>query len=515
MRRLLATCATILTCTTLEAAPAPSSWTGFYAGLDVGLQSIQTDIDKTAGLFGGFPVDFTGAPTTYPASGAGPRVGGYLGYNWHFAPRWLTGVEADLGWSRNNITLNGILLPGSFPLVSNSANTSFTTGTRWDGSARVRAGYLITPSSLIYVTGGAAWQNFQSTLNSSPCLPGFLGTCFAPAFSDTNSTTRIGWTIGGGLETALWSQWVLRAQYRYSDFGSANFSNSNSVNVLTINGVVGTPLVTSYNEKLRTNTATLGLAYKFGDLLPSSDLPVPIFMKAPRVTPVTNWTGAYGGFDVGLRAAQTKLTTDSFFFPTGFLLTDSATSEPFNGTAFRFGGYAGLNWQFAPTWVTGAEGDFGWAGKTVAYSGIFVPGVFASGLSGEAISVHTTWDSSVRGRFGYLATPDVLLYATAGVAWQHFESSETCPATQCGSLIGFNNKSTRLGPTAGGGIELALLNNLRLRGEYRYANFGSASYTSSTLTNGELIGTSYHVTMQTHTVLFGLAYLINGQMLAP
>jgi outer membrane immunogenic protein len=517
MRALFITCITLFACATLEdtrAAPmatSPSSWTGFYAGLDVGLQSTQTDINTTNALFGGFPIDVAGAPTTYPANSAAPRFGGYLGYNWQFAPRWLTGLEADVGWAHNNTTLNGILLPGSFPLVSGSANTSFATGTNWDGSARVRAGYLVTPSSLIYVTGGVAWQTFQSTLSSSPCLTLFLGTCFGPPFSDTNDATRVGWTVGTGIETALWGRWMLRAQYRYSDFGSASFSNTNSINILTIGGVVPTPLVTAYSERLRTNTATLGLAYKFGDPVASGDVPVPIFVKAPPVAPATDWTGAYGGVDLGMRAAQSALTTDSFFFPTPLTFTDIAPSEPFNGTAARVGGYGGVNWQFSPTWVVGAEGDFGWADKTVTYDGIFTPGFFASGLAGEAISVQTTWDGSLRGRFGYLATPDVLLYATAGAAWQHFDASETCPATQCGSLVVLGNTSTRLGPTVGGGIELALPDNLRLRGEYRYANFGTTNYTSSTLTNGELIGTTYNVKMQTNTVLFGLAYLFNGR----
>jgi outer membrane immunogenic protein len=516
VRNLLAACITLLAYAMPEAAwaaPAvtsPSGWTGFYAGLDVGLQSTQTDINTTTALFGGFPINAAGAPTNYSANGTGPRFGGFLGYNWQFAPRWLTGIEADVGWASNNTTLNGILLPGSFPLVSNTANSSFTTGTSWDGSARVRAGYLVTPSSLVYVTGGAAWQTFQSTLNTSPCLTLFLGTCFGPPFSDTSNATRIGWTVGAGFETALWGHWVLRAQYRYSDFGSASFSNTNSINLLTIGGVVPTPLVTAYNERLRTNTATLGIAYKFGDPLPAGDPPLPIPVKAlPRVAPVANWTGAYGGADLGMRAAQDGLTTDAFFFPIPFALTNSATTEPFNAPAFRVGGYAGWNWQFSPTWVVGAEGDFGWANKTVTYNGIFVPGVFASGLAGEAISVQTTWDSSLRARLGYLVTPDVLLYATGGAAWQRFESSETCPAVQCGALVIFDNASTRLGPTVGGGVELALPDNLRLRGEYRYANFGSTSYTSSTLSPGVLIGTTYHVTMQTHTVLFGLAYLFN------
>ena len=45
-----------------------------------------------------------------------------------------------------------------------------------------------------------------------------------------------------------------------------------------------------------------------------------------------------------------------------------------NGTAFRFGGYVGYNWQFARTWVAGLEGDVGSANKTVTLNGVFLPG---------------------------------------------------------------------------------------------------------------------------------------------
>jgi len=503
------------------AAPA-GSWTGFYAGVDVGVQSTRTEIDKTSSLFGTtvfgvFPTDFAGAPNSYQASGTSARFGGYLGYNWQFAPKWLTGIEADAGAADSKATLNGILLPGSFPLVSGLSNGSFSTSTRWDASVRGRFGYLVTPTTLLYLTGGVAWQNFHSTMAVTPCLPGFLGTCFFPGFSDSNSATRAGLTIGGGIEAALWGHWTLRAQYRYSDFGHASFANANTVSVLTIVGVLPSTLSTSYDEKLRTHTATLGLAYKFGDPLPTGDAPAaaPALLVKARpapAAPAMSWSGIYLGVDGGMRSTRTRLTTDNFLFPTAFDLTNSATTEPFNGTAFRYGAFAGANWQFDPRWLVGVEGDVGSARKTVTYAGIFAPGVFASGLQGEAIGVGTSWDSSVRGRFGYLPTPGLLIYATAGAAWQHFNSFEACPSTQCGNAVYFANASTRVGPSVGGGLEVAATNNLRLRGEYRYANFGTTTYTNATLISGELLGTTYHVPLQTHTVLFGASYLFNGTM---
>jgi outer membrane immunogenic protein len=64
--------------------------------------------------------------------------------------------------------------------------------------------------------------------------------------------TKAGWTLGGGIETMLWSNWIVRAQYRYADFGSVS------------NNLPPTPFV-GFNAsiRVRTSNATLGLAYKF------------------------------------------------------------------------------------------------------------------------------------------------------------------------------------------------------------------------------------------------------------
>ena len=43
-----------------------------------------------------------------------------------------------------------------------------------------------------------------------------------------SQTTRAGWTIGGGLEFAVTNNWSVRAEYRYSDFGTFNNNTFNS-----------------------------------------------------------------------------------------------------------------------------------------------------------------------------------------------------------------------------------------------------------------------------------------------
>jgi outer membrane immunogenic protein len=130
----------------------------------------------------------------------------------------------------------------------------------WDASARARVGYLFTPTLLLYGTGGVAWQNFQV---SGTCLhSGGDPFCFpapgSPTSMVTNSTTRTGWTVGIGLETEIYQNWLMRAEYRYSDFGTFNGAMNFNVS--------GVPIgVDTYRYSLRVNTqiATFGVGYKF------------------------------------------------------------------------------------------------------------------------------------------------------------------------------------------------------------------------------------------------------------
>src|SRR5262249_11821907 len=100
--------------------------------------------------------------------------------------------------------------------------------------------------------------------------------------------------------------------------------------------------------------------------------------------------------------------------------------NPLNDTAFRFSPYVGINWQLAPQWLIGIEGDVGIASKTKTLVGTFYPGLFNVGVAGDTFSIRTTWDASARARLGYLVTPSVLVYATGGGAWLHLEATSRC-----------------------------------------------------------------------------------------
>jgi outer membrane immunogenic protein len=95
-------------------------------------------------------------------------------------------------------------------------------------------------------------------------------------------------------------------------------------------------------------------------------------------------------------------------------------------------------------------------------------------------SLHSKIDAlgSARLRLGYLFTPNLLAFGTAGLGWGRAELSisETfCVGEKCvtDSAIA---KPNLFGWVAGGGLEYKLFQHVRIRGEYLHYDFGSTSY---------------------------------------
>jgi outer membrane immunogenic protein len=432
-----------------------------------------------------------GCVTDEPLNDTAFRLSPYVGFNWQVAQWWIVGLEGDWGFANKTTTLNGMFYPVRGMITGVAADT-FAVRTTWDASARGRIGFLADPSVLIYATGGAAWLHVESTSNCSnalgPCSPGL----FTPAVI-TDSTTKLGWTIGGGIEAMLWANWIVRGEYRYADFGTISNTDTRS-------NPPSAPLAASYDLRLRAHTATLGVAYKFGEGGPIAAAGMPVKAPAYKAPPavVASWSGLYAGLGVGARSTTTDATVTAWRAAgIDFLAATCATfaaaggcvtGEPLNDTAFRFSPYLGINWQIAPQLVVGLEGDWGFARKTTTLNGMFYPvsnAIFA--VPADTFAVKTTWDASARGRVGYLANRSLLVYATGGAAWLHVESTSACSApfscapSQLGPAV-ITDASTKTGWTIGGGIEAMLWRNWLARAEYRYADFGTISNTDARAT---------------------------------
>jgi outer membrane immunogenic protein len=197
-------------------------------------------------------------------TGSGAVIGGIQeGFNWQFAPAWVWGIEADWSFTdagrtlSQQLTVRGVTDPFS--------NSSLSTKLDWLGSARNRLGYLITPSMMVYGTGGVAWGKIaysgSVSLNDACC--GYVYSA-----NTSFSRTAVGWTAGAGLEWMITDHWLLRGEYLFYDLSSGQNMNSN--NPLTFNGlcVIGhcppPAATTSFSwANMTVNEVRAALSYKF------------------------------------------------------------------------------------------------------------------------------------------------------------------------------------------------------------------------------------------------------------
>lgn len=132
--------------------------------------------------------------------------------------------------------------------------------------------------------------------------------------------------------------------------------------------------------------------------------------------------------------ARTRVQLDKLFYETaqvhswtGFYIgVNGGYSAGQDLRGFAGGGQLGYNYRLNRRWVLGAEADLQY-------------------------NPQPAWWGTVRGRAGYLVTPDLLVYGTGGLAYQI---------------------SNTAGWTAGGGIEYAINRNWSAKAEYLYVASG-------------------------------------------
>ena len=244
--------------------PAPVyNWTGWYAGLNAGGGWESGDIDNISTLVCILspelcPLPIPGQFDTDPSGFIG---GGQLGYNYQFAPHWVAGLETDFQGAdikgNANVT-NAILVPnGAINAVTGTANQKLD----WFGTLRGRLGWLPINPLLVYATGGLAYGHVQTDIS-------FLErTTFGAlriqngAVNNSQSNTRAGWTVGGGLEWMFAPRWSLKAEYLYYDLGTVTLNTPLAVlNLIAhVNEVANIQSVAHYKG----NIARAGVNYKF------------------------------------------------------------------------------------------------------------------------------------------------------------------------------------------------------------------------------------------------------------
>jgi outer membrane immunogenic protein len=114
------------------------------------------------------------------------------------------------------------------------------------------------------VTGGLAYGEVRTTdtvsginflgpqgVNSPPVLAPVSG-------SFSNSSTRVGWTVGAGVEGAIGGNWTAKLEYLYIDLG--NVSGTFITPIVTPSGAL---LTSGYNSHITDNILRVGVNYRF------------------------------------------------------------------------------------------------------------------------------------------------------------------------------------------------------------------------------------------------------------
>lgn len=240
------------------------SWTGFYAGVNVGggwsRTSASYAANDPASAFVDAALNFAANGDRF--NGAGILGGVQAGYNYQFDRRWVAGLEADF---------QGTNISGSSTTqyITGFANTTASNSIGYFGTFRGRLGYLATDRLMAYATGGLAYAQLNNktslnVANGGVIIVGLGGSSVVctPAqpvcFAGSSTSVTPGWTVGGGLEYALAGNWSVKGEYLY-----ANFRDS----VTAVAPAPIAPLAPStYGAKFNTdlNIARVGLNYQFG-----------------------------------------------------------------------------------------------------------------------------------------------------------------------------------------------------------------------------------------------------------
>jgi opacity protein-like surface antigen len=164
---------------------APETWTGFFGGLKAGHDMGNTELTVTDGGPDGLFV-FDGFGSN------GLMAGGFVGYDQQIGSRFVVGIEAGASVTtiKNELSLD----------IGGLGVGSIATGTQSSVNARVRAGVLINPATLIYGYGGYARNRMYTELSN--------GVDSEREYFSVNAVE-----FGGGVETFVSEKVSVRGEY--------------------------------------------------------------------------------------------------------------------------------------------------------------------------------------------------------------------------------------------------------------------------------------------------------------
>jgi outer membrane immunogenic protein len=421
------------------------SWTGFYAGVNVGygvgrdpsrLTNITNPAPGTLQINDAWHLDPEGA------------VGGIqAGYNYQMG-RWVFGMETDIQATAQKDFVCRFCSPAS----------AFNAEQKlpWFGTVRGRIGWAAGPI-YSYFTGGLAYGQVETNV----AIP-IMGS---PTVGAATHETKAGWIYGSGIEAALAGNWTVKFEYLYMSLGSTvvPFFTSGSGASRTM-----------FTSDIRDRIVRAGVNYRFGPTTGtgSATFPAPTF---------ANWTGFYaggnGGYGVGRNSSALTVNAPA----AAAVFIDQWKESPggyFGGAQFGYG------WQTGKI-VFGIETDIQGSGMKDSAC----VAICGAGSINDVVEQRIKWFGTTRGRVGYAAGP-ALFYATGGLAYGNVKTTliESSPLIQLSATA--STSSTKTGWTVGAGAEAPIWGNWTAKTEYLYMDLGSTSLSMTSIS--PLVGPVFH-----------------------
>lgn len=249
-------------------APA-NSWTGWYAGVNVGYgfndpTATFTPNDIVARSVLLFVPGNVLPPLSYDVKGV--LGGAQVGYNWQVSPSWVLGLETDLQGS----DIQGVS-QAQFTVAGNPFQVNARQHVELFGTLRARAGWLANDQWLLFATGGLAYGLVKNTTGfGALSLGGVGGTTGGFSLDCTNlnedcmvgRTTRLqaGYSVGAGTEFAVTRNVTFKVEYLYVNLGS---SNTNTAALYLLDPGNAPASFNAHFSDLHFNVVRAGVNYRF------------------------------------------------------------------------------------------------------------------------------------------------------------------------------------------------------------------------------------------------------------
>jgi outer membrane immunogenic protein len=172
-----------------------ASWAGWYIGAHAGAAWQQTSANI---------LQEDDLPFGSTFSKTGFIGGGQIGYNWQHG-NFVFGLEGDISGLSGK---NSLFSPSSHP----TGAYGFSSQIRWLSTVRSRFG-LAVGDTMVYATAGVAFGGVRNSLSDTQD-------------SKSQSKTKVGWTVGGGVEHMLNRNWTIGLEGLFVDLGRTSIAKT-------------------------------------------------------------------------------------------------------------------------------------------------------------------------------------------------------------------------------------------------------------------------------------------------